>query len=124
MAVVEMATIMKWTRIAISIALTLLLSEACRGPESSRSRLEWLQLVGRARAQVMDESTNLDTTSREIIRTNDPRLFVVQLPFGANDYRFVWTISSNRAVELRGYGDFRKLDGASVAIREFRAYNR
>ena len=115
---------MKWTRIVISIALTLLLSEACRGPESSRSRLEWLQLVGRARAQVMDESTNLDTTSREIIRTNDPRLFVVKLPFGANDYRFVWTISSNRAVELRGYGDFRKLDGASVAIREFRAYNR
>ena len=67
---------------------------------------------------------SIGATSREIIRTNDPRLFVVQLPFGANDYRFVWTISSNRAVELRGYGDFRKLDGASVAIREFRAYNR
>ena len=123
MAVVEMATMKKRTCIVVSIAFTLFLS-ACRGPESSRSRLEWLQLVGRARAQVMDESTNLDTTSREIIRTNDPRLFVVKLPFGANDYRFVWTISSNRTVELRGYGDFRKLDGASVAVREFRAYNR
>ena len=114
---------MKCNNLLPVLALFLTLS-ACQGPGGSRFRSEWPQIVGRARAQVIDESTNLDTASREIIRTIDPRLFVVQLPFGANDYRFVWTISSNRTVELRGYGDFRKLDGASVAIREFRAYNR
>lgn len=93
------------------------LGVSCQGPGSSRFRAEWPQIVERARARVLAERPNLDDASREMIRTNDPRLLVLHIPFG-NDYRFVWTISSNRTIELHAHSDYRNLDGKPVTIRQ------
>src|SRR5207302_7297917 len=90
------------------LALFLTLS-ACQGPGGSRFRSEWPQIVERARARVLAELPNLDNTSREMVLTCDPKLRAVTFPFGG-DYTFVWTISSNRTVELDADSDYRKVD--------------
>jgi hypothetical protein len=116
MALVAVETVMKWTGTIPSLVLVMLISLACHGPGSSRIRREWPQLIDRARARVLAELPNLDDASRETVQTNDPKLLVVRVPFGA-DYRYVWTISSNRTVELWANNDYRKLDNARVRIR-------
>jgi len=61
--------------------------------------------------------TNLDTASREMVRTNEPRFLVIHIPFW-NEYIYSWAISSNRTVEVEAHTDYWDLDAESVRIRE------
>ena len=109
---------MKCAKLVPVLALFLTMS-ACQAPGGSRFRAEWPRIVERARARLLAQLPNLDNTSLEMVRTCDPTLRAVTFPFGG-DYTFVWTISSNRTVELDADSDYRNVDGRPVVIRERR----
>ena len=73
--------------------------------------------VERARVRVLDQLPDLDSPSRDMIRTNAPKTAFVGLPFGGA-YTFSWTISSNRVARLDVNNSLEHLESASVRIQE------
>jgi len=110
---------MKWNYAVPLLTLFGIFIVSCQipVPRGSQIRAEWPQIVERARARVLEELPNLDEASLVMIRADDPKLRIISLPF-ASDYTYIWTISSNRTVELSAYSDFRTVAGKPVKIRE------
>ena len=84
----------------IPAAFILLLCVSCESPQKASERDEqWSQNIERARSRVLDQLPDLDSASRDMIRTNRPSISYVGLPFGANHW-YRWAISSNRVAVL------------------------
>src|SRR6476646_3807880 len=78
----------------------LLLCIGCETYEKAAGRrAQSEQNIEQARLRVLQELPNLDTASREMIRTNRPSIPYVGSAFGGHSW-FSWTISTNRFVEL------------------------
>jgi hypothetical protein len=74
-------------------------------------------VIDRARIRVLNQLPALDNASREMIRTNAPKIRFSGVPFGG-DYFFEWTISSNRTAGLDAFNTFDHLESAPVTIRQ------
>ena len=84
----------------IQAAFILFLCVSCESPQkAAERRAQWSQNIERARSRVLDQLLDLDSASRDMIRTNRPSIAYVGLPFGG-DYWYRWAISSNRVAVL------------------------
>ena len=90
---------------------------SCEGPRAARPRADSPEVIERARIRVLDQLPTLDSASREMIRTNAPKIWFSGVPFGG-DYLFEWTISSNRVASLDAFNTFDHLESAPVKIRQ------
>ena len=102
----------------ILLTFIAFLGVSCESPERTAQRhAQWEQNIDRARIRVLDQLPNLDSDSKEMIRTNAPKIWYVGAPFGG-DYTFSWAISSNRTAELDALGTPENVSGRPVRIRE------
>jgi hypothetical protein len=106
------------TRISIILLFAVFLCASCESPEQASRRQEQReQSIEQARLRVLDQLPNLDGASREMIRTNAPRIEYVGAPFGGS-YWLCWAISSNRTAVLGSFMRFEDLQNERVTIRE------
>jgi len=102
----------------ILLAFVVFLSMSCESPERAvRRRAQWEQNIEQARIRVLDQLPDLDSASREMIRTNRPSIPYVGAPFGGN-YWFRWPISSNRVAVLDAGGTPGNVSGRPVTIEK------
>ena len=88
----------------------------CASTGSSRRHGDSPEVIEEARQRVLDQTAKLDFDSREMVRTNAPRVLYVGAPFDGQ-YTYQWAISSNRFAELITYG-LKGLEKGPVRIRE------
>ena len=104
-------------RIAIAVAACSVISlyVGCSSSETYPRHGDSPEVIEAARKQVLAQTVELDQESREMIRTNAPRILYVGAPFGGQ-YTYQWTLTSNRFAELIHYG-LDGFEGRPVRIR-------
>jgi hypothetical protein len=100
----------------VTLGIAGMLLASCASPDSSRLRANSPAVIEQARIRVLAQLPDLDNASRDMIRTNAPRIEFVGVPFGG-DYWFCWTITSNRTAVLHAFSSLDNLNNRPVTIR-------
>ena len=68
-----------------------------------------------ARARALSEPV-LDAISREMMRTNAPRVSYYKIAGDFCQYTFTWRITDKRTISVFGEGDIKQIEGSKVSI--------
>jgi len=103
-------------RITILLLFAGFFWAGCESPEKAmRRQAKWEENIEQARQRVLNQLSDLDSASRDMIRTNRPTIPYVGAPFGGN-YWFRWTITSNRVAVLHAFSSPDNVGNCPVTI--------
>jgi hypothetical protein len=104
------------TKILLLILSTIALA-GCESAHTSRQRPDSPEVVERVRNRVLEQLPTLDTASRDMIKTNAPKIWFSGVPFGG-DYMFEWRVASNRLASLDVFNNFDRVESAQVKLHQ------
>ena len=97
------------------LAICAFLLVGCETPRAPRLRADSPEVIEQARLRVLDQLPVPDSESREMVRTNAPRINYVGIVFG-DTYLYSWTISSNRTAVLDSFSNLKNSSNRPVWI--------
>ena len=107
----------------VFLAFAAMLCMSCESPRVSRPRADSSETIERVRTRVLDQMPTLDGDSREMIRTNAPKITFRGVPFGGV-YYFQWAVSSNRMVSLDTLHSLDHIESEAVQVWQRRSDSR